>query len=804
MTARLRLVRERPDWRLVMRGSLARYETVWHDEPLETADIDDPGRASRCASRAARFRPLPHRGRRDRRHGRDLRALPRRLGRLRQPRRAGQGGRAPPTARCTRPARPPASTSRRPSPGAATVLVLTDRVHCAAHRRRACRRHRRRRAGGRRLGTGRLCRRARVPRRGRRDVAGRAAPSASTWVGIDPGRRARSPSRSTVARPHRAARARRGAGAHRARRLGQPGRGGRGHPAPDQLRLARSGRPFPRPPPARPRHPRRLGPADRAARRATSTALRQGGDEGGCALPEIPQKTVTLFTPPVQAGAGRRRADPARPAGFQRPGPADGGGLARQPRRRGRRPTSIVRDPMVAEPLLPRFLAPGDEARLAVLLQNLDLPAGEAVARDLRRRPARRRRRRPAGRHARARRAGAAVHDAARHRRRARRDPAGCHRPGGFHVSARPRSWSGRRARAVDDGARRRAGAGRRSAARPGARPHSRRHLARLGGLRRRGALRCRRPGPGARRLPAAVPGTGDQPRLAAGAAAGRADRRRRPRGPAAAGRGASCSTSSASTAGSACGPPAGEAETWLSAYATEFLLRARDGRRRGAGGGGEGRAEIPGRATPRTAGDARGHSPARPTISTCWRSAGQPRAGREPGAGGAVDKLPTPLAKAQLGAALALAQRPRRGPRRRSPPRSRRRARRTGTRTAARALRDQAAIAVLLKESGLLPRPARAPARRPAGRRPAARDAQHPGEAWAAAAAAVLGRDGRAGADGGQRPRASRPRPVVHGRARPARPRRATSASAPVWQTLSGHRRARRPAPAGARRLCA
>ena len=39
-----------------------------------------------------------------------------------------------------------------------------------------------------------------------------------------------------------------------------------------------------------------------------------------------------------------------------------------------------VVDPLVAEPLLPRFLAPGDQARLTVLLQNLDLPAGEDVA----------------------------------------------------------------------------------------------------------------------------------------------------------------------------------------------------------------------------------------------------------------------------------------------------------------------------------------------------------------------------------------------------------------------------------------
>ncbi|MEJ0016589.1 MAG: hypothetical protein WDN25_08490 [Acetobacteraceae bacterium] len=38
-----------------------------------------------------------------------------------------------------------------------------------------------------------------------------------------------------------------------------------------------------------------------------------------------------------------------------------------------------MRDPLVAEPLLPRFLAPGDQVRLTVLLHNLDLPAGEQV-----------------------------------------------------------------------------------------------------------------------------------------------------------------------------------------------------------------------------------------------------------------------------------------------------------------------------------------------------------------------------------------------------------------------------------------
>ena len=38
-----------------------------------------------------------------------------------------------------------------------------------------------------------------------------------------------------------------------------------------------------------------------------------------------------------------------------------------------------VRDPLVAEPLLPRFLAPGDQTRMTLLLHNLELPAGEQV-----------------------------------------------------------------------------------------------------------------------------------------------------------------------------------------------------------------------------------------------------------------------------------------------------------------------------------------------------------------------------------------------------------------------------------------
>ena len=35
-----------------------------------------------------------------------------------------------------------------------------------------------------------------------------------------------------------------------------------------------------------------------------------------------------------------------------------------------------MRDPLIAEALMPRFLAPGDQAQIGIMLQNLELPAG--------------------------------------------------------------------------------------------------------------------------------------------------------------------------------------------------------------------------------------------------------------------------------------------------------------------------------------------------------------------------------------------------------------------------------------------
>jgi uncharacterized protein YfaS (alpha-2-macroglobulin family) len=133
---------------------------------------------------------------------------------------------------------------------------------------------------------------------------------------------------------------------------------------------------------------------------------------------------------------------------------------------------------------------------------------------------------------------------------------------------------------------------------------------------------------------------------------------------------------------------------------------------------------------------------------------AGQGRPGAARVLAERIDRLPSPLAKAQVAAALALAH-------------DRPRAEAAFTAALAAparqwwhtdngtALRDQAAIEVLLKESGLLPdRLRRLAAALPgADLSPASLSTQE--EAWTAAAAAALGKDGRAVrivVDGGER----------------------------------------------------
>ena len=374
LAAKLRLVRERPDWRLVMRERVARYEVVYRDEPLETRDIAIPAGAplhfaksldwgryrievtqpGGLAATSYRFRSgwtdadspdVPDRVD----VSTDKKAIP-----------AGQTAKihiAPPFA------------------GEATLLVLSDRVH--------------------------TIRTLTVPEAGADvDVPVEASwgpgayvavhmyraggkpgsrPSRAiglTWVGVDPAARtlplaldvpdkfpprARAIIKIKTAPGAWVTLAAIDEGILRLTRFVSP------DPAGHYLGRQRLGLDI------RDDWGRLLAPADGEA-----TLLKQGGDEGAFVLPDIPQRTVTLFTPPVQADADGNVAIPLDLPDFngQVRLMAVGWSGSRIAAASG---DVLVRDPLVVEALLPRFLAPGDEARLPVLLHNLDLPTGEAA-----------------------------------------------------------------------------------------------------------------------------------------------------------------------------------------------------------------------------------------------------------------------------------------------------------------------------------------------------------------------------------------------------------------------------------------
>jgi len=185
-----------------------------------------------------------------------------------------------------------------------------------------------------------------------------------------------------------------------------------------------------------------------------------------------------------------------------------------------------------------------------------------------------------------------------------------------------------------------------------------------------------------------------------------------------------------------------GEAEAWLSAYAVEFLLRAK------ASG-----ATVPevalGEAIKHLAEQSEYVSDRPEAMAAhAYRLyvlalAGQGRPGAVRVIAETPDSLPTPLARAHVAAALALAHDT---PRAEAMFRAALDApvRRWWAADYGSGLRDLAAIAVLLKESGLLPdRLARLVAGLPgADLLPGALSTQEQG--WMAAAAATLGRDGR------------------------------------------------------------
>ncbi len=107
-----------------------------------------------------------------------------------------------------------------------------------------------------------------------------------------------------------------------------------------------------------------------------TTILRQGagGDIDVQANP-IPQQIVSLFGGPVQAMADGTAEFPLALPDF------DGTLRLMAVGWDGDKSASlgrdiVMRDPAIVEPLLPRFLAPGDTAQIAIMLQNLELPPG--------------------------------------------------------------------------------------------------------------------------------------------------------------------------------------------------------------------------------------------------------------------------------------------------------------------------------------------------------------------------------------------------------------------------------------------
>lgn len=104
--------------------------------------------------------------------------------------------------------------------------------------------------------------------------------------------------------------------------------------------------------------------------------LRQGGDgSGGAALSVVPITVVSLFSGPVKIGA-----DGTARVGFDIPDFNGQLRLMAVAYDRGRIGSAsgkmVVRDPLVAEMSLPRFLAPGDESRVTLSLHNVEAPAG--------------------------------------------------------------------------------------------------------------------------------------------------------------------------------------------------------------------------------------------------------------------------------------------------------------------------------------------------------------------------------------------------------------------------------------------
>ena len=113
----------------------------------------------------------------------------------------------------------------------------------------------------------------------------------------------------------------------------------------------------------------------RPAEGTLATLREGGGGDNEDSGPPPPQRVVSLFAGPVPVGPDGVARIALDLPDFQ--GQLRLMAVAWQGDRVGSASSDVlVRDPLVAEALLPRFLAPGDTARFGVSLQNVELPAG--------------------------------------------------------------------------------------------------------------------------------------------------------------------------------------------------------------------------------------------------------------------------------------------------------------------------------------------------------------------------------------------------------------------------------------------
>ena len=107
-----------------------------------------------------------------------------------------------------------------------------------------------------------------------------------------------------------------------------------------------------------------------------SGVLHVGGDAfGGKALPVVPTRSVALFEGPIKLAADGTAKVPVSIPDFEGELRVMAIAYSRSGVGRGEAPLT-VRDPVVPDAALPRFLAPGDEGRMTVLVDNRDGEAG--------------------------------------------------------------------------------------------------------------------------------------------------------------------------------------------------------------------------------------------------------------------------------------------------------------------------------------------------------------------------------------------------------------------------------------------